>query len=358
MGPSPGVSRMTEFQEAMTILRLRFLVFALVACAASAATTGCATKMVTDDFPDQERISYDGGFVSTYVWENADSFDAENPPRKEWRFTWLLPLNIYQKLAEFESSHKLAVRKNTYNGLGFPLLFLPLRYSSQESLYGHEDVYPIHRARTEWNLLYAKSRVSEDWPEGRPSLYAQGYPLFFSKGTLRDLGTYSGRRSDVTGWQTLWSIGPAYLKYKSREADRSEPRNEQRATVGMPLALGGFLGTILWLDTDAVDHKEYTRERLQVHGPLFGMLGFFRTDTQSRWNQVPEMSGEDDPRRLGYREYSQGLLAGLLWYDHGTEYVALPETENSGHGPIWSMFGWGRKNGEQTIRVFWIPIRV
>ncbi len=339
-------------------LRLRSIAWALTAVVAAFGLGGCAKKMVTDDFPDGERISHNGGFVSTYAWENADSFERETPPRKEWNFTWLLPLNIYQKMAEFEGTHKLATSKNTYNGLGFPLLFLPLRFSSQENLYSRADTYPKHRSRTEWNLAYASSSVSEDWPKDRPTLHAKGLPLFFSKGTLRDLGTQSGRRTDAAGWQTLWSIGPAYMKFKSREADRSNPRDEQRVTAGMPLALGGFLGTILWLDADATNHREYSRERLQVHGPLFGMLGFFRTQKGTRWNMVPETSGEDDPRRFGHEEYSKGLIAGLLWYDQGSKYTALPETENSGHGPVWSMFGWGRKNGEPTIRIFWIPIAV
>jgi len=334
---------------------IRTLALILVLAVFSA---GCAKKTFTNDFPEDVKLRYDGGPLPAETWADADGYEADAPPTRSWNMTWLLPLSLYGKTAEFESSHKLATHKTTYNDLGFPLLFLPLRYHSKDNLHSREGYDAVHKARVEWNLLYAKSRVSDKWPDNRPSLYARGFPLVFSKGTWRDLGKSSGRRTDVSGWNTLWSIGPAYLTFKSREADRSEPRNEQRATVGMPLAIGGFPGTLVWLDADVTDHKEYTRERFTTHGPLFGMLGFFRSSRQARWNSVPNLAGEDDPRRLGFSEYYKGLIAGVLWYDQGSQYDALPETENTGHGPLWGMFGWGKKNGLPAVRIFWLPIRV
>lgn len=321
-----------------------------------AAVTGCAQKRFTNDFPEDLKLPHDGTELPVETWAEADGYRTDAPPTRTWGMAWLLPLSIYNKAAEFEGSHKLTTHKSSYNDLGLPLFFLPVRYHSKDNLHGREHYDAIHKARVEWNLLYAKSRTSEDWPENRPTLYAQGVPFFFSKGTWRDLGKSSGRRTDVTGWNTLWSIGPAYLKYRSREADRRDPRDEQRITVGMPLAAGGFPGTLVWLDADVTHHQEHTRERFTTHGPLFGMLGFFRSAREARWNSVPQMADQDDPRRLGYHEYYKGVIGGLLWFDQGSQYDALPETENTGHGPLWGMFGWGTKNGLPAVRVFWIPV--
>jgi hypothetical protein len=330
----------------------------LLAAAVMLFASGCATKNVSPDYPENERISYSGNYVSPYAWENAETWDPDNPPSYQWTFSWLLPLNIYEKFGNFESSEKLQTAETTYNGLGFPLFLLPLRVTKEQNLYGQRDVYPIHATETEWNLLFANTRTSEDWPRERPVLDATGIPLFFSKGTWRDLGTRSGRRTDIMGWQTLWSLGPAWVTYKSREADRRDPRDEQRATIGMPLALGGLPGAVLWFDADYLDDKQYETARFNAHGPLFGMLGWFRSERTARWNAVPNVQAEDDPRRKGYREEYQGLIGGLLWFDQMSVYDAVPDSKSSAHGPVWGMFGWGERDGESVVRLFWIPVRV
>lgn len=60
-----------------------------------------------------------------------------------------------------------------------------------------------------------------------------------------------------------------------------------------------------------------------------------------RWVQRPE--------RLGW----WGLGLGGVW----NSYHNYKE-DREVHGPLWSMFGWGRNKGATSIRLFWLPITI
>lgn len=176
-------------------------------------------------------------------------------------------------------------------------------------------------------------------PPQRLHLDSWGVPLLYSEvgldADLEDTDLADGARLDVTLRQALWTLGPTVLSLDAGEPDDAK----LSATIVAPLYLAG-LGLYLWTSV-VVDETPNDTLRLHAHGPLLSLLGYL--DAESRSDD-----GEESDLTL--------LLGGILWTSHSTSRDG--ETIDATHGPLWGVLGWGREDGEPTIRFLWFDIEV
>lgn len=312
--------------------------------------TGCVTTQVSRDFPEQARISYRGGEIDPAVWEVARAAEPDALPYRGYTLSWILPLTLRQHSIIFPESDRGETRSLAYNGLGFPLFLLPLRFQLSESVYLNGETEPSETQWTTWTPLWTANNA-ENWDPETGRVRTRGIPLFFGRMDVE-------RESHSMGlWHTLWSLGPAYAKYRGENLAPPQPEadpGELRVTAGMPLALGGILGALLWFDLELRVEDGPNRGSLSTHGPLGGLLGYAAARSRA-------MAVETDPETEVERRYiehrsNKVLLGGLLWLD----LIAKEEGNRASHfearGPLWSAFGWGKRGGRNAVRVFWIPV--
>lgn len=314
------------------------------------ALTACTTTNYKGGFPTGYEVPRAGGRLSPAIWNAAAESQTEASPSFEKRFNWFFPLTTYQTFARFQSPELLGVESLSYNGIGTLFLFLPVRITLDQHYYTPESGDPAYGQKLRWNLFWTRVKA-DNWPEGSPRLESWGIPLLFSH---TQFASASGDYENSV-WNALWSLGPVYTKFRV-EPNRGEDQPEAyvRGYAGLPLALAGGLGSILWTDVAVRVHDPNDDARVNIHGPLFGLLGFINVRAES-------IAGSEESVQTTKSRVLL-LLGGLLWTSSDSHAKIQDEPgrlrDRAINGPLWAMFGWGRKDTRPTIRFFWIHIPV
>lgn len=164
----------------------------------------------------------------------------------------------------------------------------------------------------------------------------------------------------------LWSLGPAFLGLKKGVGD-----SVVDGYAFYPLLAGGLGG---WLWTSSDFQSEFGSAT--SHGPLNGYLGYYRLEGFSPEEGIDleaslemdldaegfgELLESDEKSELMKRTNAEGLVEGVELWLGGIVWSAFTDTDTQGaevngrHGPLWTMFGYGKEKGESTIILFWYP---
>lgn len=289
----------------------------------------------------------DDGPPDPAFWQRAAEVKAGEKARHA--SVWLLPFWSSDREVQLGADGN-DVRSRGWSvfnlGLGLTPL-LPLYFSIRDHRWDREGD-GAHCSLT-WTPLWATGSSEGDCGA---MLDASGVPLFY--GRLHIVAPDVGLTTDV--WHYLWSIGPLMADSK---LDR--PGLTATSRVFVPLELIGF-GTLLWTSRTT----ESAAGRMLQHGPIGGWLGYVESDGERVGNLIddevervlhpdaeapPPMPPVPGP----YRPHLRLMLGGILW-------SGFYDTDESGaevtgrHGPLWTMFGYGTKDGRSRVLVFWIPI--
>jgi hypothetical protein len=237
---------------------------------------------------------------------------------------WLLPFWVSGEFSTIAADAESTTSTNfAVVNPGFVALpWLPLWVSAQTQLDRKDGVRAT--SRMTWTPL-STSTEDAGWPADEPALRASGFPLLYSRICY---GIAAGA-DQFDAHAILWSLGPAWGRVDLKDNDRF-----MNGWFFIPLSVAG-LGAMVW-SSGEIDTQD---EELTVHGPLQGYLGYR--------SSIDHIAG--DSTRL--------LVAGALWFD-SADAVDSDEALDTRHGPLWSMFGWGRSDGEPAIYVLWIPVPI
>lgn len=301
--------------------------------------SGCSTIGGSQRFPQNVEIPGGGGPIEPGLWQGAEQYGPGSLPTRYWIVRWFFPTSIYNKTASFESDSRLRVSRTLYQDLLFPIFLVPMQFKTSHYIYDKSQSEPVAGDWVSWNVFWADEGQVGGGIPGR-EVSAAGVPLFFGIAKTRD------REQTNMMWNSLWSLGPAFYSVNvtpsQQEVLGSQARpREASISIFCPVALGGIPGLVLWTDLTIERSTAEGTNRMEAHGPLGGSLGMLQARTKT--------NKSDELLRL--------VMFGALWYDK-KEYVDTEEEQRdfAAHGPLWSMFGWGRKDGKNAVRLFFVPI--
>lgn len=329
----------------MTVFRPIFLprvLAGVLALAAIVLVSGCTSRAQSDIFSRVNPPS--GDMMGPEVWAAIDEAPQEQAYRRSNLF-WLLPRYIFSKNFVADKNEREAF-SSSLAWFDIGLLFLPISIKATEYHFSADSPEADGRRGLVWNPLWAYA-----WNEGNfrteKEFKASGVPLLYSSVKV-------GEKDELqTKFLTfLWTLGPMVVKVNGNlEANQGElPISGYAAT---PLLLGGW-GGILWSD---VHLNVGERAKIVSHGPLLGALGFVYTHSDFRLERRLE-DGRIDPDSevINQRDTQRMVIGGFLWKD-GSRRVN-GKVERAHHGPIFAMFGWGRKDDRPTVRLFWTHVKL
>lgn len=193
-----------------------------------------------------------------------------------------------------------------------------------------------------WNLFFTGVTRLNGFIEGL-DVGSSGIPLFWHR--LYAKGKIMGHEVDFQEFDTLWTLGPSFNSINI--GNRDNPQLRDYAVY--PLRLAG-LGGLLWLsmhqhvypDLTALTDDDPGEEEVtsEAHGPLWGWLGYHSSDK----------------REGKLNDQSLLLLGGILW--RASSETSDGYIIHAANGPLWAMFGWGKKHGQNTVRFFWFDVPV
>lgn len=325
--------------------------WALVGLAACLAVlSGCAS-VSQPEFLDEYDVPLGGEAMPAGLWAAVDENSAQGRPdtRSQRNSLWVLPFqfsyaqtSLYSKFSDglmVDGSSRANTAETfriDWNDLLAPYLgvALPLRVIVRDYGYAEGADNPVRRRGVGYTPFWAWT-----WDDGgtrhAPLEYrAAGVPLLYWQ--LK--GGYGAPGDDKTRvrldlYQALWTLGPAVIKL-----DMRLDGDEVRGYLANPLLLGGALGHVLWTDYTFRAPGRFA----SGHGPALGMLGY---------------TNHTFSRAGGGSEKLRFAVAGVLWSEY-MEKVPDGRVIDAKRGPLWSMFGWGRKDGRFAVRALWqtIPI--
>lgn len=325
----------------LSIMRLVCLLGAVV-------LAGCTTSQRSREFAEV-RLPGGGEPIEQEVWLAAEAAPPQTNLGGSTSTIWALPLNFHQAVFKVNPNLETATRSSlTWNDLLLPGFFLPVRLRYTEFAYDRNQAEPVAARRAIWTPFWAwTSKSGEDvWGS---ELTMRGIPLLF--GQFSRKGS-EGMPLDITVTHTLWTLGPFVAKLQWPDEDGVD--QTRRGYFATPLLLTGLPGTILWSDYYFRD----SRTSQMGHGPLWGLLGYTH-NSRITHRPLPRMPGEEPDAEQGVEEirsFSRLVLGGILWSDRSERVVKTGSTIESAHGPLWGMFGWGKKNDRFRVRFLFIPI--
>jgi hypothetical protein len=317
---------------------MRHCLLALLAIIAPVFLTGCIISQKEEAWKESSPLKKDGTLADDF-WEKAT-------PGKDEQLKlgfWPLPFQFYLKSVGVEQNGDAAMRKASWNDLGFPfLLMLPLRFSYQDAIYRKGETTPYATYDIHANPFWTRTTFT-DRPDSH-TITIQGTPILYTKvDTMIALpGQQERLRTRIRNY--FWTLGPMYID-AGEEHPPQPPNDDAKGYVFFPLLLGGITGPTLWTSSELIAHEPDGRviSAEGSHGPLFGALGY-----RHRRTKLGEISEN-------HYDTSHSLLAGILWLDRATN-TEQHKTINAKNGPLWAMFGWGKKDGRPAVRILWVPI--
>lgn len=311
--------------------RLRAVATTLLA---TMATTGCSTPIGSDEGMIVASILSDPDQVTPQVLgELAGQAGGELRD-------WPLPIPSIE-MGEYASVAKdgKSAFCFSYDYVGAATL-LPLYRNV--TLISHDDTGDSSGFDLHWNPIWSSVKPIDPAETGGSPVTgkANSLPLIYSHVGLEDKN--SGL--DISLMETLWVLGPSYLA--------------GNIPLGSTGSLSGYLFSplftpLIWASADIAigrrddpgsqdgagpgsDASSTDRVDIVGHGPLVSLLGYL------------SITNQEGPRTSKNRF----VVGGLLW-------TSLSETEGgetieAAHGPLYGLFGWGRSDGEPTIRFLWM----
>lgn len=349
---------------AMTLLALGGLI----------VMTGCSMRQRTDVLMDK-KVPGKGGPLTAELWQAADR-SAEPVVQARQRFIWPLPFNQYSRQLEMHTARsqtmpgKAAGSATAWNDLlvAPPYFFisLPLRGFYGEYGYTRGTEAPDARGGMSFNPFWMWSWQDGTLPTGR-SFEAWGVPLFYSRFAVAQKNASTD--SALSQRNVLWTLGPraAFLDlqgdfrnvaggYKDGVLNldptldgilTTDQYDEISGHLFNPLHLGGTLGNFLWTSYHLKMTTDTWEDTVNAHGPLLGMMIFH----EKRLTDIHRAGTSKT------REFDRLIFGGWLWKTW-LKPTEAGEPDRELHGPLFGGFGWGRKDGEKTLRLFWSHIKI
>ena len=318
---------------------------ALAALAAPLLLASCVQRFQSDQLRDVD-VSYKGGPLPKQMWEESEKKLAAEKEKKASEPTgrlfkgsstsWILP-GFFQYRQLLVEPEEATTHRGSWVDLLSPMfLSLPLCINYQEHYYAPNSTESQGSRSITWSPIWANA-VKEGTVDRGREFQASGVPLLWSTFRVRD----NHRPLQVSGFTTLWSLGTASIHGK-------DPKWEGYFTA--PLLLGGLIGSAVWSDACIKVHgsEGAAPVRAEWHGPFMGFLGY-----QSY--RGPEDFDPEKGTASSVTRARKLALGGLIWYD-GSRYDEKGALVKSAHGPLWTLFGWGVKDGKKHARVFGISI--
>jgi hypothetical protein len=254
-------------------------------------------------------------------WRDAASVSGEKGSTAN---IWLLPMWMSGRVTEVAADgDSVSSTSFTLANPGLVVIpWLPVWFSADSQLDSRTGERAARSAT--WSLLFTHTDEG-NWPAQLPAVRAWGWPVAYSR------ITYGPADGDglFELHNVLWTIGPAWgsanLAYQDKHID---------GWWFVPLAAAG-LGTVVWTSA----HISTQDDEVWMHGPIQGYLGY---------RSVVDVESD-----VSYRL----ILGGALWFDGANATDATTATDTR-HGPLWGMFGWGRKDGHSAMTLFWVHFEV
>lgn len=300
--------------------------------------TGCTHSFTSRELGDKT-LPYKGGSISEETWEAMGRVNPAAPHVNTRSTVFPLPsVLIFRNFSNLRPDGRYAATSFTWwdGFLGSIGISLPVAVNYNDYHYMPGESEPVAHRSAFYTPLLAGSSSEGDFELGM-DVQASGVPLLWSRVKMEETFPDGSQASaSLTG--LLWTLGPMLVKLEANEGETS-------GYIATPLLLGGVPGGILW-----TDYRIHDRETHRIgHGPLFGFLGY--TQWKSFSTPVEE---EADPDEVRFRRL---LLGGTLWEQTRRTEFQDGDTISTSHGPLWGMFGWGSREGDFTLRLFWYPIR-
>jgi hypothetical protein len=329
--------------------------------------SGCQSSSRTSFFRENAPPR-DGVVLPVDFWEKVEEAKTrtERPDRRlgstDTRI-WLLPFNINTRSVSIgDDGSGMDVVHVTWNDIGVPVLLftLPWRVKFRQYHYEEGSLHPTGFRSLTWSPFVFEDRAIGS-VDKRLRIKGSGLPLLYSnlKVDLKDRA-----ENDIVklrGSTSLMTLGPSYMTIEQRVPHDKETSGTQSVYMAAPLFLGGWPGLMLWSDYRIA--AKPTGDRFTGHGPLFGLLGYFAAKRGGGYFIMsPENPRTEEDSEFQYEVFKRDsesvrlLLMGLLWHDYSRRDFETGQVNSSRHGPLWSAFGWGRKNGRFKVRFLWIPI--
>jgi len=320
-----------------------------IALVAILATSGCQTLRQADVLRGAQIP--EGGRMDPALWTTvtADATDKRVLGFNSTRF-WMLPFNLGFRDFKVAADRQSATYTSfTWNDLGTFFFFLPLRIRGAEYEFVPGQEEAVGKRGIVWTPLWTNS-FEEGTLKDKGDLNATGIPLFFSLLQMK-----SGEGTSVSWFTSLWTLGPFFSKFNAKQAN-----TEFNGYLAAPALLGGLPGLGLWTSFRAESPKpDGTNDLMVSHGPFFGFLGYHYNRGSIRTYKDLDLNTptQQTETKLVSIVSNRLVIGGILW---ASKTIADGEgiAKKSSHGPLWGMFGWGRKEGDPTIRLFWMNIKV
>jgi hypothetical protein len=300
--------------------------------------TACSTTRTAKPLEGRE-IPYDGSPIPADLWTAA--MVPEKPSQLR---TTIWPLPTTFGFRRFWVNPKDGTANSLRVSLGsLWMLILPYRAEITLAQYDGPDAKPTGFRSLKWNPFFTRARNEGEFQFAGMRFKSNGVPVFYSNSkTDFENGAWAMQARLKQG---LWLLGPTQLGLAEGLSARyggKEGRFQNQAKVFAPLYLGGP-GSWLWLTTDVRLGNTNLEGapnglRFRGNGPVFGLGGYLFGSN---------ISGN---RSSNFRH----VVLGLLWHDVNTRVDGKLET--SRHGPLWSGFGWGHRDGRFRLRFLWFSI--
>lgn len=321
---------------------VRSVVCAAVAVVAVSLFSGCTSRAQSDIFSKVDAPS--GDMMGAEVWAAIDEAPQEQAYRRSSVF-WLLPRWIFSKNFIADKAEREAF-SSSLAWFDIGLIFLPVSIKATEYHFSAESAEADGRRGLVWNLLWAYA-----WNEGNfhteKEFKASGVPLLWSTVKVGEK-----EQLETSFFTALWTLGPMVAKVNGN-VEANQGKLPIRGYAATPLLLGGW-GGVLWSD---VHLNVGDRAKIVSHGPLLGLLGFVYTHSDFKLERrLQDGTIDPDAEVLDRRDTQRMIIGGLLWKDGSR--VTNGKVDWAHHGPLFAMFGWGRKDDRPTVRLFWTHVKL
>jgi hypothetical protein len=329
---------------------------------------GCAGKIRSTYFKSNP-VPYDGKELPDGFWKDLQTHDAATipagkappPERASDRNFWVLPLQLNLRSVTVSQDRKhVNVDQLVWNDLLSPVILtsLPLRLKYRGYSYKEGSNLPTGFREFTWSPFLVEDRMIGD-VDKKLRIKGGGLPLLGTKIHASNEGNAEVNYADafdLRALASLWTLGPAYAKIEMQQMIDDKPTTVT-AYGAAPLLLAGAPGLMLWTDYKVRDGRG---GYATAHGPALGSLGYFAAKNMDRAiTEIvkDEVTGNETTKVIppdpNVRRF---LLGGLLWHSYVKRDRETQALDKSRHGPLWTMFGWGHKDGRFNVRLFFLRI--
>jgi len=310
------------------------------------ALNGCVTNSGKRKL-DNQSLPVSGEPIPKALWDDLTQDDSGKPAggtTYRRAHDWTIPTVLVRRWFHTGNEGKsLSATRIEYFSL--LSLILPFHGGLKRYDYNAPDSEPIADRWLHWNPFWTSAGGKGDLAIGKLEVDSAGIPLLYaSTGVDSESSDYAVR---LRVRQSLWLFGPGYVRARGPELLTFGPGRNPESGFKEDFFRGyfpvGIRAFMLWVSYDARlrsggGNNGAVRYHFTGHGPIAGFGGYFFGSKRE---------GED---HSNFRH----VVLGALWHDVVTRRSG--ELKTSRHGPLWSAFGWGHRDGKFNVRLFWLPI--